>query len=253
MFNLHWLVWAFSIALPVVLGIHALRTGRGGWIFLIVFFPLVGSLIYFFVEVLPGLRAGQKLRTVGSGVQRKIDPMREVRQLRDRVAHAGTLANRMELARAYQRAGMTAEAIATFRECLQGLYRDDPQVLAELCAVLYEAGEMAEAREIMRSLMLRPGHVTPQLRLLNARMLEDAGETDAALAEYQLLSRVAAGEEARCRYALLLRRLGRDAEARAAFEGIVRDARQGTRAFRRSEKEWIATAERELRKLPASA
>jgi hypothetical protein len=253
MLNLPWLVWAFSIALPVLLGIHALRTGRAGWIFLIVFFPLVGSLIYFFVEVLPELRAGQKLRTVGSGVQRKIDPMREVRQLRDRVAQAGTLANRVELARAYHRAGMTAEAIATYRECLQGLYRDDPQVLGELCAVLYDAGEMAEAREVMHSLMLRPGHVSPQLRLLNARMLEDAGETDAALAEYQLLSRVAAGEEARCRYGLLLQRTGREAEARAAFEGIVRDARQGTRAFRRSEKEWIATAERELKKLPSSA
>ncbi|HEX8274353.1 MAG TPA: hypothetical protein VF615_17075 [Longimicrobiaceae bacterium] len=247
------LFWALSIAFPVALAIHALRTGRGGWVFLIVFFPLVGGLIYLFVEVLPELRAGQKLRRVGSGVRSRVDPMREVRLLRERVAQAGTVANRMELARAYARAGMADEAAATYRECLQGIYRDDPQALGELCAVLYEAGRRDEAREVMRTLLGRPGHLSPALRLLNARMLEEAGVTDAALAEYQLLSRVAAGEEARCRYALLLRRVGREAEARAAFEAIVRDARGGSRAFRRAEKEWIATAERELKRTPGSA
>ncbi|MEW5931125.1 MAG: hypothetical protein AB1941_26975 [Gemmatimonadota bacterium] len=243
-----WLFWALSIAFPVALAIHALRTGRGGWVFLIVFFPLLGGLVYLFVEVLPELRAGQKLRRVGSGVRSRVDPMREVRLLRERVAQAGTVANRVELARAYGRAGMADEAVATYRECLQGIHRDDPQVLGELCAVLRDAGRTDEAREVMRTLLQRPGHLSPALRLLNARMLEEASETDAALAEYQLLSRVAAGEEARCRYGLLLRRVGREAEARAAFEAIVRDARQGSRAFRRSEREWIATAERELKK-----
>ena len=250
---LPWLVSVLVLALQVILAVHAFRTGRAGWILLIVFFPVVGSLVYFFVGVWPELRAGRHLRAVGSGVRRRIDPMREVRQLRDRVAHAGTVANRVELARASRRAGMPAEAVATYRECLQGLYRDDPQVLAELCAVLYESGELAEAGEVMRSLVQRPGHLTPALRLLNARMLEDAGDTSAALAEYEMLSRVAAGEEARCRYALLLRRLGREAEARAAFQAMLRDARLGTRAFRRAEKEWIAAAERELKTMPPSA
>ena len=248
MFSFGWLFWVLSIAFPVALAIHALRTGRGGWVFLIVFFPLVGGLVYLFVEVLPELRAGQKLRRVGSGVRSRVDPMREVRQLRDRVAQAGTVANRMELARACARAGMPDEAVAAYRECLQGIHRDDPQVLGELCAVLYDAGRTDEAREVMRALVLKPGHLSPALRLLNARMLEEAGETEAALAEYRLLSRVAAGEEARCRRALLLRRVGREAEARAEFEAILREARQGSRAFRRSEKEWIATAERELKK-----
>ena len=44
------------LALQVACAVHAARTGRGGsgWIMVILFLPVVGSLAYVVMEVLPG-------------------------------------------------------------------------------------------------------------------------------------------------------------------------------------------------------
>ena len=43
------------VALQVYLAVHAYNTGRESWIFIIIFVPLVGSLIYLFVAWIPDI------------------------------------------------------------------------------------------------------------------------------------------------------------------------------------------------------
>ncbi|HEX8242352.1 MAG TPA: hypothetical protein VF541_02605, partial [Longimicrobium sp.] len=80
-----------------------------------------------------------------------------------------------------------------------------------------------------------------------ARIHEDAGELEGAAREYQaLLARPVIGEEARCRYALVLKQLGRTAEAHAIFDEIVRHARLSPGHYRKAQKPWIEIARKEL-------
>jgi hypothetical protein len=70
---------------------------------------------------------------------------------------------------------------------------------------------------------------------------------EGALRAYAVLSRGAAGEEARCRYALLLKSLGRTGEAYALFDEMLRHARVSSGHYRREEKKWLDIARRELK------
>ena len=75
-------------------------------------------------------------------------------------------------------------------------------------------------------------------------MLDARGDTEGALAIYAQLRDRYVGFEAKYRYGLLLKRLGRAGEADALFGAIVANAR---RSALESEQEWVklARAERE--------
>jgi len=237
-----------SLAAQVFFAIHAMRTGRPAWIFLIVFFPLLGCLIYLFAEYLPSERAAAgSLKRVQEGVIRKIAPEVEIRRWTDQVALSPSLVNRMELGRAYARAGRLDDALRVYTGCLEGYYATDPVLLFELARTYHAAGDAANAREFYERFRAQTSP-TKEQQLLSARIHEDAGEHEAALEQYAVLARQSAGEEARTRYALLLRRLGREEEAQRIFTEVLRHARISSRVYRRAQKEWIDVAKSELKR-----
>jgi hypothetical protein len=235
------------LAIQVFFAVHAIRHGKGGWVFLIVFFPLVGSLIYLVVEFLPELRARGSVSGAARRVKERINPAAEIQRLEDQVALSNSLVNRMALARGYLRVGRAEEAITLYQQSLVGLYADDPQLLSELAHACHATGRLAEARETFERLRASTSLLSTEQLLLSALIHEDAGEAEAAAAEYErVLARPVIGEEARCRYALLLRQLGRGSEATALFDAIVRHARLSPAHYRKAEKAWIDIARREL-------
>jgi hypothetical protein len=244
--------WYLIPVLQVVFAIHVLRTGRPvWWLFVILFFPFVGSLIYFFVEFLPAMRTGRG-PSVAREVARKLNPGAEIKRLEDVAALTPTVNNRMELARAYLRAGRTGEAILTYESCAQGIHADDPRLLYETAGAYFQAERWSEARGAFERLR-KQGTITPEQQLLGARIYEESGDDEAALAAYAALAGRGAGEEGRTRYALLLKKVGREDEAYAIFDQIVRHARLSSSHYRREEKEWIEIAKRETKGREAGA
>jgi hypothetical protein len=234
------------LAITVFFAVHAMRTGRAYWIFIILFFPFVGALVYLFAEYLPEVRRGRGMQAVTRTVARAINPGAEVRRLEDELRLTDTHDRRVELGRAYREAGRLDDAIRMLEESLVGMYADEPKALWELSRTCYAAGRLDEARGALER--LRAARIlTADQQLLSARVYEDAGDVPAALREYEAAAAQAAGEEARCRYALLLKRAGRADEARQLFERMVLHARVSPAYFRKSEKEWIDIARRELK------
>ena len=249
-------LYLISLAVQIFLAVHAARTGRYWWIFIILFFGPIGAAIYFFVEYMPAARSGNAMRSVkkvGAEVARRINPEAEVRRLQDVVALTPTVNNRMELARAYLRAGKSDDAVATYEGAAQGIYADDPRLLYELAGAYHQQGNLPRARETYERLRRQGGTLTPEQLLLGARILEEAGDTDGALREYQALAGRGAGEEGRVRYGLLLKQLGRADEAHAVFDQIVRHARVSSGRYRKEEKHWIEIAQREIKERAGTA
>ena len=232
------------LAAQLFFAVHAVRQGKAWWILILIFFPGLGVLAYLFAEYLPS----GGFRTAGRRIARRLNPAAEVKRLEDEVALSNTVNNRLELADAYLAAGRGEDAVALLRTCRQGIHEDDPRVLGALARACHATGHLDEAREAMDRLKAQGTMLTAAVQLLDARIAEDSGDIDGALRVYGPLARGAAGEEARCRYALLLQRLGRDAEAHVVFDEMVRHARASSSHYRREEKEWLDVARRELKK-----
>jgi hypothetical protein len=85
-----------------------------------------------------------------------------------------------------------------------------------------------------------------EVRLLEARLLEGRGETEAALAAYRELIAVFVGLEARYRYGDLLLRLGKRDAAMAMFSELLKHAKRFTSSVE-DEQRWALAAREAIR------
>lgn len=81
-----------SLTIQLALVVHIIRTGRSStWIFLVLFFPLIGTLAYLIVELLPELMGTRAARKMKRDVSAAINPDRELKAASERLAVAGTV------------------------------------------------------------------------------------------------------------------------------------------------------------------
>jgi hypothetical protein len=227
--------------------IHALRSGRDRtWIYILALLPGIGVLAYLVVEVLPGLCGSRTARGLQHQAIRRLDPTRDVRRRREALEEADTVDNHRLLAEALAQAGEFNEAVETYRRNLTGIHADDPGMLLGMAMACVAAGLFEEAlRTVLRLGDTNPRYQPVEAQLLYARTLETLGRDEEAAFEYDRLVTHAPGEEARCRYALLLQRRGRVLEALGLFKEILSRSRRAPGHYRRQERDWIDIARRE--------
>lgn len=230
----------------IACAVHVVRTGRNQvWIYLVIFVPVVGMAAYFFAEILPELIHSRPARQAVAGVEKAIDPGRGLRDALRRVQITPTAENKAALAAEYMRAGRPVEAIALYREALTGIHATDPGMMLGLARALFAAEKPAEAEAALDALLAaNPGYNSPEAHLLYARSLEEQGKVDEAILGYETLVNYYPGQEARCRYGMLLQRSGRGIEARRVFEEICQLVEYGPRHQRREQREWYEIAKR---------
>ena len=87
------------LLLDITLIYHASRTGRlQPWAFIILMVPLVGSLAYICVELVPEWFSSPGARQARQRIADRFDPDKRYRELSDRLADSDTIANRTALA-----------------------------------------------------------------------------------------------------------------------------------------------------------
>jgi hypothetical protein len=229
--------------------VHAVKTGRiFPWIYVIVFLPGIGSMIYFALEILPGLMSSRASRQLAAGVRAAADPNRDFREASRAAELVGSVDSRRALAEQHVARGNYSEAIAIYRSLLVGQFQDDPVLWQGLARAQFLAGDGAGAQASLDTLQkIDPKFVSADAHLLYARALELQGKDIEARDEYAKLIRYFPGEEARCRYAMLLQRLGDAAGARAIFQEIVKLLDGAPRHYRSAQREWGAIAKAALR------
>jgi hypothetical protein len=240
-------IFGLSTVIAVIAAVHLLRTGRDmRWLFLIIFVPVIGPLVYFFVEVLPSLRQNPTARRALRAARASVDPGRGVREGELDYERSQNIETAARLAEELTKAGRFDEAIKVCADARTGLFEDDPKILLALANAQFAAGRYADVIGTLDYLRDKnPGQRAADGHLIYARALEEGGATERALKEYDALARYYPGAEARVRQAMLYKKLGRGVEAQELFAAILKDARLAPKHFRRSQKEWIALAERE--------
>ncbi|HUH86398.1 MAG TPA: tetratricopeptide repeat protein [Stellaceae bacterium] len=233
--------------LSIMCAVHIIRTGRPYYWLYIIFIPVVGVAAYVIAEILPEFLQTRGARQVTAGIAKALNPGKSLREAQQRVQITPTAENKARLAQAYLGANQPAEAAALYREALAGIHATDPGMMLGLARALFAEGDVAETRAVLERLReANPELNSPEGHLLYARALEQQDKTEEALSEYAALSAYYPGQEARCRYALLLRRVGRESDAKRIFEEVCQLLDYGPRHQRRLQREWHDVAKRAL-------
>jgi hypothetical protein len=237
-----------TLAAQVLCAIHVVRTGRQlYWLMIIAMLPGLGCGVYFITNILPDLRNDPRSRQVARKVLHTIDPERRRREIKHRLDVSDTIDNRRALAGESLRMGDYANAAELYRSCLKGLYATDPEFLLGLAHAQAGAGDFAAVRQTLETLIqANPNFQSSDGHLLYARSLEEIGEHEAALKEYEALATSFPGEEGRYRYAALLRKRERYADARNIYSEMLKREKAAPRYYKRKEKAWLDAARREL-------
>jgi hypothetical protein len=247
--------FAASILLQILCAIHVIRTGRNSlWIMVIVFFSLLGCAAYFAFEIMPTLGMNRHVRLAKANAVSKLDPERALRHAREQLDLADTVANRIALADACTDLGKHNDAVGLYREALLRVRGEDASTRAKYARSLFETGASAEALDALNALPeSRNANDTDRHSLLRARILDDLGRKDDAIAIYEDVVTRFPGEEARCRYAALLIEAGETDRAQRLLEEVESRMKRLDRTQRAAEADmydWAMIQLKAMRSLP---
>ena len=238
---------ALSIIVQLALVVHIIKTGRNtSWVFIVLFFPLIGSLAYFIIELLPELTNTRTARTAQRSLAKAVDPDKALREATDQYALARTAQNAMMLASQHLQRANYSDAKDIYQRALSGVHSDDPDLLIGLAQAHFGLAEYAEVITCLDTLKEKnPAKTSQDGHLLYARALEALGQVDKALHEYETLVGYYTGPEPSCRLGALLKTQGRHDEAKALFESVLARSKTAGRHYNTIYKEWIAQARRD--------
>jgi hypothetical protein len=226
---------------------HALKTGRPyWWLFVIMAFPVMGCIIYYFVEVFPGSREHRRANKAARALARVLQPDADLRKRAEELEICGSIDNKLSMAAECMNHQMYVEAAKLYESCLNGAYASDGKILFGLAQAAVEAGDWTKAGAALARLKADAPKMRPlEARLLEVRVLEGRGETDAAIALYRELIPVFVGLEARYRYGSLLLRLGKQEAAMEMFNEVVKHAKRFTSSLEEEER-WASAAKQAI-------
>ena len=237
-----------EVLLQIACAYHAYRNGNAQpWLFIILLFPLVGSIVYIVAVVLPGFRHTSQAQQVATGVRKLIDPDRDLRERLQEADLVDSADAKRGLAEELMRRGDFPAAVRLLEGAATGIHADDPALLYVLARARFGAMDFAGTQKTLDELRVaNPNWQSGDAHLLYARALEGQGQDLAALAEYEAVAKYFAGEEAKCRLAMFLQKMGRADDARAVYQAVAKSGERANKFQRQMQREWYALAKRNL-------
>lgn len=239
------ILFVLMIAVQVALIVDVIRKGRPTiWIMALMFLPVASTIAYLVVEVVPRYRNHRHVRETKARVIEKLDPERDLRSARDQLEIADTGANRIWFADELTALGRHGEALPHYRNAVGGA-RPDLRSGEKYARSLFLNDRSDEALAVLDAMAApKTQGDRDRIALLRARIFEELDRSDEALALFADVSTRLPGDDARCRHAALLLKLGRERDARIVLEEVEVRARRLTRQQRLAEApmyDWAAT------------
>lgn len=252
MFNGIYSLFLPQIIFQILCVLHIVKYGRDRyWIYLVLFLPYVGCIVYFFAEILPSLRTGGILKNANDQVGNALFPARKIKALEEQIALADTYQNRLILAEAYAAAERYDDSLQLFEKILTGIYKEDAVALGKRAMVYYSMKNNPLALKDFEQIISRGTKLEEKEQLVYAIVLEELNQFEKAAAAYHRAVGIATGLEAEYRFALLLQKIGKEEDAVFIFQDMIRKTRSSPSYFKRRNSKWVNLAKEELQKVPA--
>jgi hypothetical protein len=228
---------------------HLIRSGRSMlWFLPIIFLPLLGCIAYVVFAVLPDMAGSHSARRFADNVANAADPGRAYREKLREVEMVGSANAKRALAEECIKRGRFQDAVDLYQGAMNGPLGDsDPALLRGIARARLLAGDGEGAVEAFEKLYYADkAAFDADVELDYARALALVGRTEDALHRYESVVTRYPGEEARCRFALLLKSLGHNDRAQALFQEIVKSVRGAPGYYRSRQREWYRIAREQL-------
>lgn len=240
-----------SIIIQVTLVVHIMKTGRPTfWVWLVIMLPLVGSLAYFFAELLPELlntRAGWQAKKV---IQNKLNPDKDIKAAARQYHISDSVENSLKLADELYQKQSYEEACELYQRCLKGLYEHDPEIMFRLAKTEFALSHFSTTKQVLDDLIKHnPDFKNADAHLLYARTLEALKDIAAAEHEYETLHQYYVGPEADYYYAIMNKNQGNMIKAKELLDGILQKAELHGSHYKSLHKEWLKSAKQLLKEL----
>jgi len=239
-----------TFIIDLALAWHVIRSGRSPlWILAIALLPPFSWIAYGILAILPDMLGSNEARRFADNVVGAADPGRGYREKKRNVERVGSADSKRALAEECLRLGRFADAVELYESAMQGpLGEGDPTLLKGLARAKMLTGDGAGAESLFLKLRtLDAKAFDADAELDYARALALQGKNDAAVRQYESVVSRYPGEEARCRFALLLESLGQQERAQALFREILTSIKDAPGYYRRRQKEWVNIARQHLR------
>jgi hypothetical protein len=216
------------------------------WMLLIVFAPIVGALVYLFVEVFT--------RRTRTGLQKGVAGMltsnnARIRRLEDNLKFTDTFTNRMLLADAYLASGDIDNAIGLYESSLTGAFDENEHVMKQLIIAYFSKGDYARVQPLAQKIYNKPQFARSRAHVYYAIALEKTGDIAQAEQEFKKMKGRFSHFEARLQNGLFLKRVGRAGDARQVFSDMIDEAPHLSSRERRDSRAWIGQARNELQNI----
>jgi hypothetical protein len=230
---------------------HIIRTGRSPlWIIAVALIPPpIGWIAYVLFAILPDMAGSAGARRFADNVANAADPGRGYREKKRQVEQVGSVDSKRALAEECLRLGRFADAVELYQSAMQGpLGGNDPALLKGMARARMLSGEGAEAERLFLHLKeVDPAAFDANAELDYARALALQGKNDEAVQQYASVVPRYPGEEARCRFGLLLESMGQEARAQALFREILESVKGAPGYYRSRQREWTTIARQHLK------
>lgn len=238
------------LGLDIYMAVHIIRSGKSClWLGVVLCFPLIGSLVYFCVEVAPALQASPKVVRVDQERWRRAAAARE-REVRSRtvddVINTGSINDKISWAEECMARELYPDAIRLYESAREGHFVNAADILIGLARARFENGNHAKARQVLRDLAgAHPNAFVQERTILAARAVAAAGDLATALSELEVLlgrsdSLEARRLEARFYYAEILWKQGAKDRALAELTEVVRHGKLFN--MTEEEEQWVRRA-----------
>jgi hypothetical protein len=240
--------YIFILLIQFAFAAHVIRSGRSYlWILPIMFVPLIGCIAYLLFAIVPDMARSSSARRLADDVVNTVDPGRVYREKKRQVEMVGSAQTKRELADECIKRGYFQDAVDLYQSALGSGFENDPAMLHGLARAKLLAGDGAGAQATYERLKAAdPAAFSAEAELDYARALALQGKNDEAVLQYEKVLPKYPGEEARCRYALLLLKLGQKERAQRVFREIVESVRGAPSYYRSRQREWLKIARQNL-------
>ena len=228
---------------------HCIRSGNPWWWLLVIgFLGPIGWGAYVIFAILPDLFGSHSARRFADNVSTMADPGRSYREKLREVERIGSADAKRALAEECIKRGMFQDAVDLYQGAMNGpIGQGDPVLLRGMARAKLLAGDGAGAVEAFEKLRaMDRAAFDSDTELDYARALVLVGQTDAALRQFEAVVPRYPGEEARCRYAVLLKQLGHTERATKLFREIVDNVKHAPGYYRTRQREWYRIAKDEI-------
>ncbi|HKD46790.1 MAG TPA: tetratricopeptide repeat protein [Rhizomicrobium sp.] len=234
-----------TLIIDLALAYHVIRTGRSFlWILAIGILPPFSWIAYGVFAILPDMWSSAPARRFADNVVNAADPGRGFREKQRQVATVGSADAKRALAEECIRMGRFSDAVELYESAMSGpLGAGDPALLKGLARAKMLSGDGAAAESLFQQLKnTDPAAFDADAELDYARALALQGKNDPAIRQYESVVPRYPGEEARCRFALLLEQLGQEQRAQQLFGEILDSVKGAPGYYRRRQAEWTRIA-----------